>query len=239
MSQPLGVWATEILDKYEHVDDAEFNTTIFNRDPTRPNVIDRNYFYSPADGILMYQKEVSDTNAVIEIKGVKYQIKEILGDDSVGAALILGIFMTCYDVHINRIPYAGLLQFKLLEPILSYNVPMTLTGHYLIKDKLTPAYDAMDYLRYNARMINKIYVPELNYTYYVTQIADDEVSVIAHFTTKQNTWFHQNEKFSSLRFGSHVELVLPMRDDLHFETLVPTGYHVEAANDRLVRVERF
>jgi phosphatidylserine decarboxylase len=239
MSQPLGSWATQILEKYERVEDAEFNTVIFNRDPTRPNVIDRNYFYSPADGILMYQKEISNTNELVDIKGVAYKIKEILGEDSVGAALVIGIFMTCYDVHINRIPYAGFLQFKQLEPILSYNVPMTLTGHYLIRDKFTPAYDAMDYLRYNARMINRIYVPELDYSYYVTQIADDEVSVIAHFTAKQNSWFHQNQKFSSLRFGSHVELVLPLREDLKFETLVQVGYHVEACIDKLVRIERF
>ena len=32
----------------------------------------------------------------------------------------------------------------------------------------------MDYLKYNERMFNEIYVPSLNYKYYLIQIADEE-----------------------------------------------------------------
>ena len=39
-------------------------------------------------------------------------------------SLVIGIFMSFYDVHINRIPYGGILKYKSLEPIESTNKPM-------------------------------------------------------------------------------------------------------------------
>ena len=48
-----------------------------------------------------------------------------MGDDEYNKpSLVIGIFMSFYDVHINRIPYGGVLTYKHLEPIESTNRPM-------------------------------------------------------------------------------------------------------------------
>lgn len=36
-------------------------------------------------------------------------------------SLVIGIFMTYYDVHINRVPYAGNPSYSELDTIGSYN----------------------------------------------------------------------------------------------------------------------
>ena len=145
--------------------------------------------------------------------------------------------MTFYDVHVNRIPYGGMLKFRYLTPIVSTNKPMDDVENDILKHKIGKAYDAMGiYLKYNARMVNEIYIPELNYKYYLTQIADDEVNVISHFTTQQNQFFHQNQRFSFVRWGSQVELVLPIDKRFKFKTLVPQYHHVKGCLDALVKI---
>ena len=96
----------------------------------------------------------------------------------------------------------------------------------------------MHYLKTNARMLNTLHALELNYTYYITQIADDQVNVITHFTTKQAEWFDQGQRFSFVRWGSQVELILPVDDRYEFKSLIPKLYHVEAGLDKLVEIIR-
>jgi phosphatidylserine decarboxylase len=41
----------------------------------RPNYIDYQHFYSPADGVILYQKIIEDINdPVVEIKGRNYTL---------------------------------------------------------------------------------------------------------------------------------------------------------------------
>jgi phosphatidylserine decarboxylase len=94
----------------------------------------------------------------------------------------------------------------------------------------------MDYLKYNERMYNKIYVPSLDYTYYLVQIADEDVNVIAHFTNQQHDVFAQNERFSLIRWGSQVDLVLPLDERFEFELVLEDTMHVNAGLDKLVKI---
>ena len=87
-------------------------------------------------------------------------------------------------------------------------------------------------------MLNTFYNPVLDYTYYVTQIADNQVNVITHFSTVQKTWFNQNDRFSFVRWGSQVELILPIDERFTFKTLVPELYHVEGCVDKLVSLDK-
>jgi phosphatidylserine decarboxylase len=41
----------------------------FSRDPARPTLNCSNKFFSPADGIILFQKEVEADEAIIEVKG--------------------------------------------------------------------------------------------------------------------------------------------------------------------------
>ena len=53
----------------------------------------------------------------------------------------------------------------------------------------------------------------------------------------QNEIFAQNERFSFIRWGSQVDLVLPLDDRFDFKTLQNVTDHVEAGVDPLVEIK--
>ena len=50
--------------------------------------------------------------------------------------------------------------------------------------------------------------------------------------------FTSSTAFSQIRFGSQVDLIIPISPHMRLETLVPDTYHVEAGIDPLVRIHR-
>ena len=48
--------------------------------------------------------------------------------------------------------------------------------------------------------------------------------------------FSQNERFSQIRWGSQVDLVLPLDDRFDFELCLDDAMHVNAGLDQLVRI---
>lgn len=68
--------------------------TYFFRDPERPLPTDPAYLYAPADGRVMFVEEVDDERF---IKGPAYRI---------------AIFLSVFNVHINRAPAAGVVQYR-------------------------------------------------------------------------------------------------------------------------------
>jgi phosphatidylserine decarboxylase len=142
--------------------------------------------------------------------------------------------MSFYDVHINRIPYAGILQYEGLDPIESTNKPMLAVEKDILNAVINP--NNLEYLKYNERMLNKIYSPQLDYTYYLVQIADEDVNVIAPFINDQNAPVSQNERFSLIRWGSQVDLVLPLDERYDFDLVLEDTMHVNAGLDKLVKI---
>ena len=208
----------------------------FFRDPCRPVYSDPELFFSPADGVIVYVREVMPDEPLVHIKGMPYSLHTALRDPGFKAeSLVIGIFMTFYDVHVNRIPYAGHLNYRELEPIDSYNLPMLDVEKELLEQLGPFGHDAR-YLFTNQRVVNCIYSTELGQPYYVLQIADYDVDSITPFRIKQNQHFAQNQRFSQIRFGSQVDLVIPLSERYEFRPLVATGLHVEAGIDPLVRI---
>ncbi|GGP79874.1 phosphatidylserine decarboxylase [Saccharothrix coeruleofusca] len=208
----------------------------FFRDPIRPVRVDPSYFFSPADGVILYQDVVRPDGPVIDIKGSPYTVRAALRDESYAAtSLVIGIFMTFYDVHINRVPYSGRLSYRELSAIDTINRPMLDMEKGLV-DELRIRADATDYLWHNQRMVNRIDVPALRQSYYVLQIADYDVDSITPFALGQNRPVGQGKRFSQIRFGSQVDLIIPLSDHYDFVPLCEPGCHVEAGNDALVRV---
>ena len=142
--------------------------------------------------------------------------------------------MSFYDVHINRIPYGGVLKYKRLEPIESTNKPMLAVEKDILSKVINP--NNMAYLKYNERMSNQVYVPSLDYTYHIIQIADEDVNVIAPFK-QQGDLCTQNERFSLIRWGSQVDLVLPLDSRYKFETILDDTMHVNAGLDKLIKIK--
>jgi phosphatidylserine decarboxylase len=208
----------------------------FFRDPNRSVYSDPGYFFSPADGIILYAKEVCPDQPIVNIKGRPYSLCEGMRDEHYQVeSLVIGIFMTFYDVHINRIPYAGRLSYKELDPIDTFNYPMIDVERNLL-DEITPYTREAGYLFNNQRVLNRIFSLDLRQHYYVLQVADYDVDSITPFRLKQNQPFAQNQRFSQIRFGSQVDLIIPLSDAFNFEPLLRESMHVEAGVDPLVRI---
>jgi len=236
MAKTLEDWLESDVEELAKLPVGELSNTFFFRDPIRPNFIDYQHFCSTAAGTILYQKFVEDANdPIIEIKGVNYTLQDVLQDKEYNQpSLVIGIFMSFYDVHINRIPYAGTLSYKPLDPIESMNRPMLATEKDILDMAINP--NNMEYLKYNQRMRNTIYSAKLDYKYHLVQIADEDVNVIAHFVNFQKEPMCQNERFSLIRWGSQVDLVLPLDPRFDFEVLLDDEMHVEAGLDKLVKI---
>lgn len=68
--------------------------TFFFRDPERPQPSDPGYLYAPADGHVMFVEEFEETRF---IHGPAYRI---------------AIFLSIFNVHINRSPVAGVVRYR-------------------------------------------------------------------------------------------------------------------------------
>ena len=236
MAQKLEEWLDTEVEAMQKYSVGELSNTYFFRDPLRPNFIDYEHFYSPADGVILYQKFIEKANdPILEVKGIDYTLQDILGDKYYNKpSLVIGIFMTFYDVHINRIPYGGRLTYKKLDPIKSVNIPMLAVEKDILNMAINP--NNLEYAKNNERMCNTIYNSIIDYTYHVVQIADEDVNVIQHFTTDQNEVFSQNERFSLIRWGRQCDLILPLDDRFNFELQVDDTNHVNAGLDKLVKI---
>ena len=236
MAKTLEDWLGSDVKKLLKLPTGDLSNTFFFRDPPRTNFINNDYFFSPADGTILYQKVVHDANEpIVEIKGVNYTLKDVMCDQEYDSpSLVIGIFMSFYDVHINRIPYSGILKYEPIDSIESTNKPMLALDKDILNKAINP--NNMEYLKNNERMFNEIYSPSLDYTYYLIQIADEDVDVIAPFVKHQNSYVGQNERFSLIRWGSQVDLVLPLDKRYTFETQHPDTTHVEAGLDTLIKL---
>ncbi|MBO0857630.1 MAG: phosphatidylserine decarboxylase [Chloracidobacterium sp.] len=208
----------------------------FFRDPMRPTYSDTSCFFSPADGIILYQRRVAPDACILDIKGKAYSLRDAMRDPDYSApSLVIGIFMTFFDVHVNRIPYSGLLSYKETDAIDTYNRPMLDVENSILQELRIPV-DSLEYLHHNQRMINRIYSPELSQSYYLLQIADYDVDCITPFQLKQNQPVVQGRRFSQVRYGSQVDLIVPLSPMFEFTTTQNTGDHVEAGITPLIRV---
>jgi phosphatidylserine decarboxylase len=238
MAKTLHQWLAEDVEPVHDQSVAWLSQFHFFRDPIRPTYSDLSYFFSPADGIIVYQCEVKPDEAIVEIKGRSYSLRDALRDPELkDECLVIGIFMTFYDVHVNRIPYPGQLSYKELDPIDTYNHPMLDVEKHILQDLRIPT-ATLEYLHHNQRMVNRIYSSELGQSYYVLQIADYDVDCITPFYLRQNQTAAQGERFSMIRYGSQVDLIVPLSSRFDFETLQKTTSHVEAGLDPLIKVTR-
>ena len=208
----------------------------FFRDPNRAVYSDASYFFPPADGIILYAERLQPDKGIVNIKGKPYSLRTALRDESYEReSLVIGIFMTFYDVHINRVPYAGHLCYRELDTIDTYNYPMIDVEKDLLDD-LIPYTENAGYLFNNQRVVNRIYSIDLKQVYYVLQVADYDVDSITPFKIRQNQPFAQNQRFSQIRYGSQVDLIIPLSEHFEFEPLLEPGMHIEAGIDPLVRI---
>lgn len=236
MAKTLQEWVDSEVRPYRDKPTAWLSEVYCFRDPSRPSYTDTSYFFSPADGVILYQKRVQPDEPMMNIKGRSYSLRDALRDGKYDKeSLVIGVFMTFFDVHVNRVPYAGRLSYRELDPIDTYNHPMLDVELGILED-LRIDVDAMDYLHHNQRMVNRIFVENLRQSYYILQIADYDVDCITPFDLHQSCPYSQGERFSQIRYGSQVDLIVPLLDDHELVTIQETTAHVEAGIDPLIKI---
>ena len=81
-----------------------------------------------------------------------------------------------------------------------------------------------------------MYAPALEQEYYLLQIADYDVDAITPFELRQARTCEQGRRFSQIRFGSQVDLIIPCSTRHDFTPVQEVGRHVEAGLDPVVKV---
>lgn len=171
----------------------------FFRDPHRPVPQDKNTLLAPADG------RVTDIETVEE--------NDFIG----GATLRIGIFMSIFDVHINRAPC------NVKVENITYR-----QGKY--KNAMRPQSGRVN----ESNDLGLVRTDSPQDKLIVRQIS----GAIAHrivCAASQGQQLTGGEKFGMVKFGSRTELYVPVRENV--KCLVQIGDKVKAGLSPLVRYE--
>jgi phosphatidylserine decarboxylase len=189
---------------------------------------------SPADGTVVYVKKVAPGEDVIVIKqGLSATVKDIMREDFEQAKLVIGIFMSPFDVHYNRAPLASKVGFVHRHPAIGGNAFMT-EMHWRSLVGMAPRYSGSVHIVQNERAVTQFLG-----TYrgaplpcYVVQIGARTVNGIdSYYVPGQSV--ARAATFGMIRVGSQVDLILPWRDG--FEVIAKEGDRVVAGETILVR----
>jgi phosphatidylserine decarboxylase len=172
---------------------------LFFRDPHRLGSSDKNLLLSPADG------RITDTEIAEE--------EDFIG----GQAIKIGIFLSIFDVHINRAPCDAKIERIRYKK-----------GQY--KNAMNP----------ESSRVN-----ESNDLYIIRTNSPEEKLIVRQISgaiarrivcdAKEGQVLTGGEKFGMIKFGSRTELYVPARANM--KCLVQTGDKVKAGVTALVRYE--
>jgi len=81
-----------------------------------------------------------------------------------------------------------------------------------------------------------VHSSDLGLAYYILQIADYDVNCVTPFALRQNKPVGQGQRFSMVRYGSQVDLIVPLSTRFEYKLAQETGCHVEAGLDPLIEL---
>ena len=205
----------------------------FFRNPPRTPPVETG-LVSPADGTVVYVRKVGPGEEVVSIKqGVRATIRDLVREDIDGTKLVIGIFMSPFDVHYNRAPLTGTVDFIRRHPALGENLHMG-AMHWRVLLNHAPHYEGSLHIVQNERTVTR-FVADYRGTplpYYVVQIGARTVNGIDSYF-RPGEQVERGRTFGMIRVGSQVDLIVPWRAD--FETLVRPGATVRAGETLVVR----
>jgi phosphatidylserine decarboxylase len=228
-------WIDTEVKELKKIPTEEFYGHTFHRDPLRCQFIDSSVLFSPCDGTILYQKEVGPEEEIIEVKGKNFTLRSLLQNPEYNQrALVIGIFLSKFDVHVSRVPLGGNVTYKKLEKIETSNRPMISEENDILKGIID--FNDMEYSFSNERYLETVIVNKYGYKYHLVTIADKEIDVVSHFKPS-GTPMLQNSRLATIRWGSQICLVLPLPSPFDYELLVPNYYHVTGGIDELVKIK--
>ena len=185
---------------------------------------------SPADGTVVYVKEVAPGEEVVVIKqGLSATVKDILREDVSEAKIVIGIFMSPFDVHYNRAPLSATIGMIRRHPSLDGNAHMG-PMHWRTMLGQERRYENSVHIVQNERTVTRFtgtYRDE-PLSLYVVQIGAKTVNGIDSYFSEGDR-VERGAKFGMIRIGSQVDLVLPQRKGVKALTVqVKPGERVRA-----------
>jgi phosphatidylserine decarboxylase len=188
---------------------------------------------SAADGVVVYVQTVPPGADVLSIKkGLAARLEDLLREHDHEPKLVIGVFMSPFDVHYNRAPIAGRVDFVRHHPGRGANVAMGVM-HRRILFKRPPYYQDSEHIVRNERTVTKIdgSPSGIPLSCYVVQIAAKTVAGIQSFV-EPGARVARGARFGMIRIGSQVDVVVPLRAGM--QVRVREGERVRAGETVLV-----
>lgn len=181
----------------------------FLRNPAR-NIPEGDGLLSPADGSVVYVKRLNPGDEVIAIKkNIRICLNDIVREDLESPRVLIGIFMSPFNVHYNRVPLSGRVRsVKYAGPCVK-NVCMA-SMHWRVLLGCKPLYLNSTHIAQNERMVTGI---EGNFRgrrmpCHVIQIAGRSVKGIKSFV-QEGMHVEKGAIFGMISIGSQVDVVVP------------------------------
>lgn len=188
---------------------------------------------SPADGTVVYVRQVAPGEDVVVIKqGLSATVSDILRADNEDPKLVIGIFMSPFDVHYNRAPLGGTIGFIRHHPAVGENAYMT-SMHWRTLFNRAPHYRGSVHIVQNERVVTHIHGKYRGepLSYYVVQIGARTVNGIdSYYGVGERV--ERGATFGMIRVGSQVDLIVPWRPGLNVN--VRPGDRVHAGQTLLI-----
>jgi phosphatidylserine decarboxylase len=170
---------------------------------------------SPADGTVVYVRRVAPHEDVVVIKnGLVATISDILRQDVAAPKIVVGIFMSPFDVHYNRAPIKGRIGMIRHYPAEGENLYM---GAMHLRTLLNwlPLYKHSRHIVQNERTVT-LFESEYrgaSLPAYVVQIGSRGVHAIdSDYSIGDEV--QRGAIFGMIRIGSQVDLIIPAHDEL-------------------------
>jgi len=204
----------------------------FFRNPKR-TIAPGNGLVSAADGTVVYVRKLVAAEDVIHIKlGLAARLTDIVREDLPLPKLLVGVFMSPFDVHYNRAPLDGVVSFVRHHPGRGRNAHMG-PMHWRILARRPPYHAGSVHVVHNERMVTRIdgAWKGSRLSCYVVQIAAKTVAGIDSYVAPSQS-VARGAIFGMIRIGSQVDIVVPWRDDMNVRVRI--GDRVRAGETVLV-----
>ena len=191
-------------------------------------------FLSPADGTVVYARRLEPGEKAFAVKkGIRIGLEEIGRETMDSARVLIGVFMSPFDVHYNRAPLSGAVESIRHHSPRPTNVHMG-PMHLRTMLRRAPLYQDGIHILQNERTATTVagsYRGEpLAFT--IIQIAGRSVNRIDSYVA-EGTRIERGEIFGMIRFGSQVDLLVPWREGM--EICVRAGDRVRAGETVVLR----
>ncbi len=204
----------------------------FSRNPKRTPPEGENIL-SPADGKVVYVRKVRSGESVISTKHKRsILLSDLLRKDLDGEKLLIGVFMSPFDVHVNRSPLGGTVQSVTHYPPVHKNHNMT-SMHWRTLLNFTPFYERSPHLITNERTVTHIrgFFCGEPLSCHVNQIAGGSVRGIESIARPGST-LKRGDILGRIKIGSQVDTVISWKPTMHLR--VRPGMKVRAGESILV-----